>query len=257
MSAAFQLDGVTCRFGTLAAVDDVSLTVEPGEQVAFIGPSGSGKTTLLRVMNTMLAPSSGALSVLGKEVASLDTRSMRRLRSDIATIPQHLGLVPNLTALQNVVLGRGGKRGTMRSIRDLLVPSKADAAEIHEILDRVGIEEKLYSRVSELSGGQRQRVAIARALFQNPKALLADEPVSSVDPARARDTVKLLVELSAEVGFTLCVSLHHIELAKEFFPRLVGLRSGAIVFDADPEEIEESQFTTLYELEEHEMMTDA
>lgn len=257
MSAAFQLDGVTCRFGNLAAVDDVSLKVEAGEQVAFIGPSGSGKTTLLRVMNTMLSPGAGELSVLGREVASLDTRNMRRLRSDLATIPQHLGLVPNLTALQNVVLGRGGKRGTMRSIRDLLLPTRSDTMEIHGVLERVGIEEKLYSRVSELSGGQRQRVAIARALFQNPAALLADEPVSSVDPARARDTVKLLVGLSSELGFSLCVSLHHVDLAKEFFPRLVGLRSGKIVFDASPDEVEDSQFSELYELSDQEMMRDA
>jgi len=257
MSAAFQLDGVTCRFGSLAAVDDVSLTVEDGEQVAFIGPSGSGKTTLIRAMNTMLAPDAGAVSVFGQDVSSLDTGELRRLRSEIATIPQHLGLVPNLTALQNVVLGRGGQRGTLRSIRDLLMPSRADVLEIHEILDRVGIGEKLYSRVSDLSGGQRQRVAIARALFQEPKALLADEPVSSVDPARARDSIRLLVELSTEVGFTLCVSLHHIELAKEFFPRLVGLRSGSVVFDAAPDQLEGSQFSDLYELEDHEMMTDA
>lgn len=256
MSTAFQLDGVTCQFGSLAAVDDVSLTVEAGEQVAFIGPSGSGKTTLLRVMNTMLAPGSGAASVFGKDVSSLNTGDLRRLRSEIATIPQHLGLVPNLTALQNVVLGGGGQRGTLRSIRDLLLPSRADILEIHEILDRVGIEEKLFSRVSDLSGGQRQRVAIARALFQKPKALLADEPVSSVDPARARNSVSLLVELSAELEFTLCVSLHHIELAKEFFPRLVGLRKGGVVFDADPATLDDSQFSGLYELEDHEMMAD-
>ncbi len=257
MSAAFQLDGVTCRFGTLVAVDEVSLVIGSGEQAALIGPSGSGKTTLLRVMNTMRAPDEGALSVYGQNVENLDGTSLRQLRSGIATIPQHLGLVPNLTALQNVILGRGGKRGTFRSIRDLILPSRRDVLEIHEILERVGIEEKLYSRVSELSGGQQQRVAIARALYQRPKALLADEPVSSVDPARARDTVKLLVQLSAEIGFTLCVSIHDVDLANEFFPRLIGLRSGNVVFDASPGEVEESQLTALYELGDHEMMQDA
>ncbi|MEX2579270.1 MAG: phosphonate ABC transporter ATP-binding protein [Verrucomicrobiales bacterium] len=257
MTAAFQLDGATCRFGDLAAVDGVSLSIEQGERVAFIGPSGSGKTTLLRLLNTMRSPDEGSVSVFGDDVSGQGVADLRRLRSKIATIPQHLGLVPNLTAIQNVVLGRGGRRSTLRSIRDLLMTSRSDSVAIHAILDRVGIEEKLYNRVSELSGGQQQRVAIARALFQQPEALLADEPVSSVDPARARDTVRLLTELSAEDGFTLCVSLHHIELAREFFPRLVGLRSGKVVFDDAPGALEESQLSELYDLNEEEMMKDA
>ena len=145
----------------------------------------------------------------------------------------------------------------MRSLRDLLLPSSVDLLEIHEILDRVGIEEKLYSRVAQLSGGQQQRVAIARALFQHPEALLADEPVSSVDPARARDTVKLLCELSVEQGFTLCVSLHDLQLAKEFFPRLIGMRKGQIVFDGAAGDLSGSDQSALYNLSEEEMIRDA
>jgi phosphonate transport system ATP-binding protein len=125
------------------------------------------------------------------------------------------------------------------------------------LLERVGIEEKLFTTVSKLSGGQKQRVAIARALFQEPEILLADEPVSAVDPARARDTVRLLAELSRELGFTLCVSLHHLELAKEFFPRLIGLRHGRVVFDGAPDLLKDQQLESLYELTADEMMTDA
>ncbi|MDF1823996.1 MAG: ATP-binding cassette domain-containing protein [Verrucomicrobiales bacterium] len=257
MSSAFQLQGVTCKFGDLVAVDEVSLSIDKGERVAFIGPSGSGKTTLIRLLNTMLVPNEGKLTALGEPVASLGVKSLRQLRSRIATMPQHLGLVDNLTSIQNIVLGRGGSRNTLRSVRDLLLPSDRDAAEIHALLDRVGIEDKLYHTVSRLSGGQKQRVAIARALFQNPEALLADEPVSAVDPARARDTVKLLTELSDELGFTLCVSLHHLELAREFFPRLVGLRAGKVVFDGAPESLTETELEALYELSAEEMMTDA
>ncbi|MCL4112226.1 UNVERIFIED_CONTAM: hypothetical protein GTU68_016518 [Idotea baltica] len=257
MPPAFQLENITCRFGELAAVDDVFLEIADGERVALIGPSGSGKTTLLRALNTMRAPESGNVSVFGDSVTNFRAKDLRKLRSRIAFIPQHLGLVPNISVLQNVVLGRGGKRSTLRSLRDMIFPSKSDVLEIHEILDRVGIEEKLYDRTDRLSGGQQQRVAIARALFQKPEAILADEPVSAVDPARARDTVQLLSTLSEEENFTLVVSLHNLELARDFFPRLVGLRSGKVVVDAAPETIPESEMTALYELTESEMMTDA
>ncbi len=257
MSTAFYLQNVACRFGSLRAVDGVSFEVDSGEQIALIGPSGSGKTSLIRMLNTMRAPDEGTLAVFGNEVGNLGPRDLRHLRTTIATIPQHLGLVPNLTAVQNIILGKGGRRGAMRSLRDLLLPSSVDLLEIHEILDRVGIEEKLYSRVAQLSGGQQQRVAIARALFQHPEALLADEPVSSVDPARARDTVKLLCELSVEQGFTLCVSLHDLQLAKEFFPRLIGMRKGQIVFDGAAGDLSGSDQSALYNLSEEEMIRDA
>ncbi len=254
---AFQLNEVTCRYGNLHAVDHATLTIHQGEQVAFIGPSGSGKTTLLRLLNTMRAPDQGSVFVFGQDVGQYRADQLRQIRCRIATIPQDLGLVANLSVIQNVILGKGGRRSTLRSIRDVLFPSKSDTLLIHEILERVGIEEKLYARTAQLSGGQQQRVAIARALFQEPDALIADEPVSSVDPARARDTVKLLGELSQERGFTLCISLHHIELAREFMPRLVGMRGGRIVLDGAANQLDESSLATLYRLSEEEMMQDA
>ncbi|MFT5469494.1 MAG: phosphonate transport system ATP-binding protein [Verrucomicrobiales bacterium] len=247
-ATAFSLDAVTCQFGDLVAVDDVTLRIGATERVALIGSSGAGKTTLLRVLNSIRAPSQGGVSILGNDVSTLGARALRQLRTKIAFIPQHLGLVPNLSVLQNVILGKGGARGLLRSLRDLLFPAKLDVLEIHEILERVGIEEKLYSRTDKLSGGQQQRVAIARALFQKPAALLADEPVSSVDPARARDTVRLLSELSKEHGFSLCVSLHNLDLAREFFPRLIGLRAGKVVFDGKPDSLDESLTKTLFDL---------
>lgn len=254
---AFQLVDVTCRFGELVAVDQVSLTITEQEQVAFIGPSGSGKTTLIRLLNSMRAPDSGAVLAFGNDLSTCGVHALRKLRSQIASIPQDLGLVPNLTVVQNVILGKGGKRGTLRSLRDILFPAKKDLHQIHEILERVGIEEKLYSRTSELSGGQQQRVAIARALFQEPRALLADEPVSSVDPARARDTIELLIELSTEKNFTLCVSLHHLELATEYFPRLVGMRSGKVALEGVPNSLSSESLNELYRLTDEEMMREA
>jgi len=257
MTTAFQLEEVTCRYGDFVAVDRLSLTIDPGERIALIGPSGSGKTTLLRTLCTLRAPEEGRVRVFGTDVRSQGARELRRLRSRIALIPQNLGLVPNLRVLQNVILGRGGRRSTLRSLRDLLIPTEEDVLEIHEILDRVGIEEKLFRRTDQLSGGQQQRVAIARALFQQPEVILADEPVSSVDPARARDTVNLLCELSEERKFTLVMSLHNLGLARELFPRLAGLTRGRLAFDRAPDEIREDELEELYRLSGAEMMRDA
>ncbi|MEM9237228.1 MAG: ATP-binding cassette domain-containing protein [Verrucomicrobiota bacterium] len=201
-------------------------------------------------LNTVRGLDEGSIAVFGADVSGFGAARLRKLRSRIAFIPQQLGLVSNVSVLQNVIMGKGGQRGTLRSLRDMLVPSKADVDAIHALLERVGIGEKIYDRVDRLSGGQQQRVAIARALFQEPAVILADEPVSSVDPARARDTLGLLCELSEEQKRTLCVSLHHPELALEFFPRVLGLRDGRAFFDAAADAISESQLESLYELEQ-------
>jgi len=155
--------------------------------------------------------------------------------------------VPNLRVLQNVLAGRLGRISFLQSLRNAISPPRQYVADVYAILDRVGIPEKLYEPVHRLSGGQRQRVAIARALYQRPRALLADEPVSSVDPARARDSIALLTEISRERNLTLCMSLHNVELAREFFPRLVGLRGAHVVFDRSSG-VADREFSALYEL---------
>jgi phosphonate transport system ATP-binding protein len=164
--------------------------------------------------------------------------------------------VPNLRVVQNVLAGRLGRQSLLASLRSMVFADRGETREVFALLERVGIPEKLYERTDALSGGQRQRVAIARALFQRPEALLADEPVSSVDPARARDTVALLKEVSQERGITLCMSLHNLDLAREFFPRLVGLRGGRIAFDAAPRDVSAEQFEALYQLAPDEMLAE-
>ena len=138
----------------------------------------------------------------------------------------------------------------------MFFPPRKDVLQAHEILQRVGIGDMLYERTDRLSGGQQQRVAVARALFQDPGALLADEPVSSVDPARARDLIALLRNVAKERGLTLLASLHDVALAREFFPRLVGLRRGAVQFDRSPDQLPPRVFDELYDLEAHEMLGD-
>jgi len=255
-SAEFQLEEVSVSFGHVVALDRVDLHVDPGEAVGFVGPSGSGKTTLLRLLNGTQRPSSGRVGVGGEFVGQLSRSRLRQVRSAMAFVHQDLSLIPNLRVSQNVIAGRLGRLGYLASVRAMLLPSRGDLERVHALLERVGIGGKIFERTDRLSGGQRQRVAIARALFQEPQALLADEPVSSVDPARARDTVELLTRISREEKLTLCMSLHNLDLAREFFVRLVGLRAGKIVFDCPREEVGDAQFQALYDLRPDEMLAD-
>jgi phosphonate transport system ATP-binding protein len=200
-------------------------------------------------LNASLAPAEGSVRVARRDLAQLDAGELRRVRSTIGFVHQDHSLVPNLRVSQNVIAGSLGRRSFAGAVRSMLWPKQSDLERAAAILARVGIGDKLFQRTDRLSGGERQRVAIARALFQEPSALLADEPVSSVDPARARDTVALLCELSRERGLTLVVSIHDIDLAREFFARLVGLRQGRIVFDRDTQSVTEDELVRLYTIE--------
>ena len=255
-AAAFELRGAGVRYGDFQALDGVDLTLRSGEAVAFVGPSGAGKSTLLGLLNGTRRPTAGSVLVDGTDLAELSGSELRRVRSSIGFVHQDLALVPNLRVIQNVIAGRLGHMGTLGAVRAMLLPKSDEAERVHELLERVGIGDKLYQRTDRLSGGQRQRVAIARALYQDPVALLADEPVSSVDPARARDTVELLTGISEERGLTLGMSLHDLELARGHFPRLVALRAGRVVLDDSPDAIPPEDYARLYELSDDEMFAD-
>lgn len=247
--ASFEVDRVSVRFGDLEALRDVSVRVAAGEALAVVGPSGAGKTTFLRLLNGAARPSEGEVISVGARLASLDARELRKIRSQIGVIHQDLRLVPPARVLKNVLAGRLGSWSWLGSLARMALPSKELVLEVHELLDRVGIESKLYERTDRLSGGEQQRVAVARALFQRPRAILADEPISSVDPERARDLLTLMTEVCRERALTLVMSLHDIERAVEFFPRLVGLRQGRVVFDRPVGEVSEAMLRELYELE--------
>ena len=241
----FTLRGVTKRFKTgEVALDGIDLDIRPGERVAFIGPSGAGKTTLFRVLNCTLKPTDGEFRIGGEDVAGLRGRRLRETRRRIGTVYQHHNLVGRLRVVHNVLAGRLGSWGAIRALRSLICPADLEAAGA--VLARVGILEKLFSRTDDLSGGERQRVAIARVLIQNPSAILADEPVSSVDPSLAEGIVKLLVRLSEEGRKTLAMNLHGVDLAFEHFPRVVGVRQGRILFDRAPEDISPADLEALY-----------
>jgi phosphonate transport system ATP-binding protein len=254
--ARFHLDNVSVAFNGKNALDSVSMVIESGEMVAFVGPSGAGKTSALRLLNGTIRPTTGVVRVNGEELSDLNSKSIKALRSKIGFVHQEHSLVPNLRVSQNVLAGRLGRTSFWRSLCTMIRPPRADLERVHELLDRVGIAEKLFERTDRLSGGQRQRVAIARALYQEGTALLVDEPVSSLDPARSRDTIDLLTSLARERGLTLVASMHDLSLAREFFPRLIGLRDGVVHFDRLAAEIVDTEFESLYQLDSEEMWGD-
>ena len=245
----YELDDVCVRYGAQLALDRVSLRIAQGESVGVIGPSGAGKTTLLNLLVGAVRPQAGRLRVLGRDLEQLGSRGLRELRADTGTVHQDLRLVPTQRVLSNVLCGRLGRWPLLRSLRELLWPRRLEVERVYALLERVGIPEKLFERVEDLSGGQQRRVAIARALYQEPEALLADEPLSGVDPARAGDLLQLLRAIALDRGLTFCASLHDVALAREFFPRLVGLRGGRVLFDGPSAQVSDADLAQLYALE--------
>ena len=252
----FSLESAGRNYENISALNPTTISIKQGERVAIVGPSGSGKTTLLSLCNSTVLASSGKVTVLGNELGEISGKTLKKIRSKIATIPQNLALVDSLRVWQNIITGQIGYRGFLGNLIDLIFPSKNKILQIYSILERLGIEEKLFATTSNLSGGQKQRVALARAIYQNPQAILADEPVSSVDPARAENLVQLLNQISEEENITLIMSLHNLELAKAHFPRLIGLRNGEVQFDSNPADLNENKFKELYTLSDREILGD-
>jgi phosphonate transport system ATP-binding protein len=243
----YRLEGVTKVFdGNLIAVNAVDLRIRRGEKVAVIGPSGAGKTTLFRLLNLTVRLTSGRLWIAGQEVSGLRGARLREMRRRIGTVYQQHNLVPRLRTIHNVLAGRLGAWSLAQAVRSLIRPREADVRDAHRALAQVGMPEKLWARTDELSGGQQQRVAIARVLLQNPEVILADEPVSSVDPTLAHGIVRLLVDLSRDFHKTLVMNLHSVDLALAFFPRVIGFRDGRVVFDRSPAEISDDLLADLY-----------
>jgi phosphonate transport system ATP-binding protein len=240
---AIVLRGVGRSYGEQVALRPLTLEIGRGERVAIVGPSGAGKSTLLSLLNTSLAPSAGELEVLGARVARLSPRPLRRLRSRIGTIYQQLLLVPQASVMHNVVAGRLGRLTLAQAL--LALVSRREAERVRALLDQVGIADKIFERVDRLSGGEQQRVAIARALYQDPDLIIADEPLASVDPARAAEIVALLER--AFVGRALVISTHRIEPLLAHVDRVIGLKLGALAFDRPSAAVTLDDLAHLYE----------
>lgn len=246
----YSLDAVSklfpARGGVVAALRELSLGVGRGERLALIGPSGAGKTTLFRLLNATLRPTSGSLSFDGSNVAGLSGRELRSMRRRIGTVYQQHQLVPSLSVLDNALCGRLCHWSFAQTLRGLLRPPKDEVEMAMQALEAVGLADKRRARADELSGGQQQRLAVARVLAQDPEVVLADEPVASLDPALADTITSLLVRLTEDRKRALVVSLHGVDLALRYFPRVVGLREGRLAFDAPTAEVDDEALGRLY-----------
>lgn len=225
----------------LACVD---LGIAAGEQVAIIGPSGAGKTSLLRCLGTALRPSGGSIEINRSQPWQISPAALRRLRSRIGTVHQAPPLPPRQRVITATLAGRLGQWPVWKSLLSLLVPQ--DIAGAHAALERVDLQDKLFERCDQLSGGQLQRVGVARVLYQAPALILADEPVSALDPALADHTLAVLCEDARRRGATLIASLHAVELALARYPRIVGVREGRIAFDKAANAVTEADLASLY-----------
>lgn len=245
----FSLRGAGVRFGATQALAGVDLDVAAGERVAVIGPSGAGKSTLLALLNGSVMPSAGRVRVLGHDLAALRPAERRRLQRRIGTVHQQFHLVGPLRVVHNVNAGRLGHWSTARAMRSLVSPREVAGAAA--ALERMGIGEKLYARTDTLSGGQQQRVALARVLVQEPAAILGDEPIASLDPARAEEVMGLLTGLTGPATErALVVSLHAVEHALRHCERVVGLRDGGVVFDVATGAVTDAMVGALYRIEQ-------
>jgi phosphonate transport system ATP-binding protein len=225
--------GLSKRYpGGPVALDHVDLDVRAGEFVTLIGPSGAGKSTLLRCLNGLVAPTAGEVTVDGEPVISASQEVLRRVRARVGFVFQHFNLVKRLSVLDNVRVGSLSRVKTGPSLVARFPESETERAR--RALRRVGLAGLEDRRADTLSGGQQQRVGIARALVQEPRVLLADEPMSSLDPALSRSLMELLRHINAEDGLTVIASLHVLDLAVSYGERVVGLRAGRIVHDGTP-----------------------
>ena len=243
----FELKGVTQRFGQLLALIEIDLQIYPAQRVGLIGSSGAGKSTLLRLLNGTLMPTQGEVWALGQNLTRLSPHKRRQVQQQIGTIYQQLHLVDSLRVIHNVNAGHLGRWSFLKAAVSLIYPLDLETA-VHA-LKQVGIPEKLYDRTDKLSGGQQQRVALARVLVQDPVVILADEPISSLDPQLSREMMDLLRNLCDHGGKTLVVSLHSLQFARSHCDRLVGLRQGRIVFDAPTKAVSAEMIKNLYRLD--------
>jgi phosphonate transport system ATP-binding protein len=242
------VQGVTRMFGQKAAVDNVTFAVDSPAFVGIIGRSGAGKSTFLRLMNRLIDASSGEILVDGQNVLALKGPKARAWQSQCAMIFQQFNLVPRLDVASNVLHGILNRRSTLQTMFSLW--PRADILKALDILDRLGIADQAPKRAEALSGGQQQRVAIARALMQDPKIILADEPIASLDPMNAQIVMDTLKRINVEDGRMVIANLHTLDTARRYCDRVIGMRDGRIVFDGTPDQLSTSVAREIYGADE-------
>jgi phosphonate transport system ATP-binding protein len=236
------------HFGSVRAVESVDIQIPEGQMVSIIGSSGAGKSTLLRMINRLTEPTDGRILYDGRDITALKNKDLLDWRKDSAMIFQQFNLVKRLDVLTNVLMGRLRYHGTIPSLFKQFTQEEKLLAVKN--LDEVDILEQALKRCDQLSGGQQQRVAIARAMMQEPKIILADEPIASLDPRSAKKVMEALRTINREKGITVITSLHHLASAREFSERIIGMSLGKVVFDGHPTELTRDIVRQIYSVED-------
>jgi|tagenome__1003787_1003787.scaffolds.fasta_scaffold20475992_2 phosphonate transport system ATP-binding protein len=239
-----EANNLTKHFERKIALSSLSFTIKQGELVALIGPSGAGKTTLLNSIAGLLPISGGDLLIDGQPLSAY--KKGKRFAKKVGVIRQQFDLIGPLAAIHNVLAGKLSEWGTIKSLFSLLVPQEKELAL--RALERVGLPDKAFEITSTLSGGEQQRVAMARLLVQKPEVILADEPVASLDPARADDILSMLTKIVIEENQTLITSLHSVEYARKYFTRIISMKNGEIFFDLPTEQVTDDLLAELYQI---------
>lgn len=225
-------------------LQDIQMELKQGEFISIIGPSGAGKSTFLRCINRMIDPTSGSIVFDNTEMTSLKKADLRKQRSKIGMVFQHYNLVSRLSVFENVLHGRFGYKSTLQGVFSLFSEEEKELAL--SILDKLGMKEFAYKRCDQLSGGQKQRVGIARALVQQPKLLLCDEPIASLDPNASKVIMDHLKDICETMGITVLVNLHQVDVALKYSDRVIGLNKGRIVYDGVPEKLSNAAIRDIY-----------
>ena len=252
--ALLEVESLTKFYKDVRALHDVSFAVDAGEFVAVIGPSGSGKTTLIRCINRLIEATEGSIRYDGQDMLLLKNRDLRHARAKLGMIFQHYNLVYRLTVIENVLHGRLGYKSDVAGVFGNYSNDEKEKAV--EVLRLLGLQEYVYRRCDQLSGGQKQRVGIARALVQDPKLILCDEPISSLDPSSSKIIMDYLQKIQSELGITIFVNLHQVDVAKRYAQRILGFNGGHLVYDGPPEGLDRETINEIYGTEAGELIID-
>lgn len=251
MEAILQIRGLRKSYASFEALKGIDLDFYPGEFAVIVGPSGAGKSTLIRCVNRMIDPSGGEILFDHIHMESLRGAKLRRQRSMIGMIFQHYNLIGRTNVIKNILHGRLGHMGFFQSLLSLYPDTDRERA--FNLLEEVGLSEQIYKRADELSGGQMQRVGICRALMQEPRVLLADEPIASLDPKSAEIVMDQLKHMAEERGICCIVNLHQVDFARRYASRIIGIKRGIVVFDGSPELFTQDVARNIYEGKEAQM----
>ena len=250
-----QLDHITKIYNnTTKALQDVSFSVEEGEVIAIIGPSGAGKSTLMRCINRLVDATSGNVIFDGEDITHIGKRELRRVRTKTGMIFQHYNLVDRLSVISNVLHGRLGHKSAISGALGFY--SEEEKEKAFGLIELLGLADQAYKPCSQLSGGQKQRVGIARALMQEPKLLLCDEPIASLDPSSSKVIMDHLIDINRSMKITVILNLHQVDVAVNYAERVIGLTEGQVIYDGPSEKLGASMIHEIYKSGEGDLITD-